>query len=59
MDHIFTSNCPFCGRRGRQWHDKPEAFICPNCNSVFSRFGIVADGRMQEFEEDDDERISN
>ncbi len=43
--------CPVCGTKGRKnWNGEADIFECPNCSSVFSKFGIVAEARkdMQE-----------
>jgi hypothetical protein len=40
---MFNDKCPLCGTRGRLWNETPEAFRCPNCASVFSRYGLVVE----------------
>ena len=40
---MFKDKCPMCGTFGRNWNKEPEAFICPNCMSVFTEFGIIID----------------
>jgi len=39
---LSSNQCPLCGTFGKVWNKEPEAFICPNCLSVFSEFGIIA-----------------
>ncbi len=48
---IMESRCPVCGTSGRIWNREPEVFRCPNCSSVFSKFGIVLESEreMHEF----------
>ncbi len=48
---MFKANCPMCGTHGRIWNNKPEVFICPNCSTLYSRFGIV-------IESEEDEKIN-
>jgi rubrerythrin len=38
---LFDYNCPTCGTYGKLWNKQPEAFICPKCSTVFSKFGVV------------------
>ena len=40
--------CPLCGTNGRVWNKKPEVFICPNCSSLFSEFGLVMEAQKEE-----------
>ncbi len=40
--------CPVCGTKGRKnWNGESDVFECPNCFSVFSKFGIVAEARKE------------
>lgn len=48
---MFSNTCPFCGVKGRKWHREPEAFMCPNCRSIFSKFGVIAGKEEIEFDE--------
>lgn len=56
VGNMLKRHCPHCGTFGKPWNKKPEAFICPNCLSVFSEFGIIA---QPDFEEHEDELISS
>jgi len=50
-DHIknmFKDKCPLCGTSGKAWKKDPEVFSCPNCSSLFSRFGLVIDPRQDD-----------
>jgi ribosomal protein L37AE/L43A len=38
---IGKRRCPNCGVKGKIWRRKPDVFVCPNCNTFFSEFGIV------------------
>ncbi len=38
---MSTHKCPLCGTFGTLWNKKPKVFICPNCYSIYSPFGIV------------------
>jgi hypothetical protein len=40
---VFTNKCPLCGTQGTVWNKSPEAFRCPNCASIFSRYGMVVE----------------
>ncbi|MBI4173209.1 MAG: hypothetical protein HY519_00645 [Candidatus Aenigmarchaeota archaeon] len=41
----MADKCPLCGTCGKLWHKEPAAFMCPNCDSVYSEFGIVIDSQ--------------
>ncbi|MBI2676108.1 MAG: hypothetical protein HYX24_06630 [Candidatus Aenigmarchaeota archaeon] len=36
-----NSSCPMCGTFGKMWNKAPEVFLCPNCSSLYSEFGLV------------------
>lgn len=36
-------NCPVCGTKGKNWKGENDVFECPNCSSVFSKFGIITE----------------
>ena len=38
---MFSSKCPLCGTPGSLWHKQPEAFMCPNCDTIYSKYGLV------------------
>ncbi|MEM5798692.1 MAG: hypothetical protein QXP39_01420 [Candidatus Aenigmatarchaeota archaeon] len=38
---MFVGKCPVCGTSGKIWKKKPEVFICPNCDAIFSNFNII------------------
>lgn len=38
---MLSEKCPICGTHGKLWNKKPDAWQCPNCDSIFSRFGMV------------------
>lgn len=40
---MFTEKCPLCGTKGKVWNEKPEAWQCPNCSSIYSRFGLIVE----------------
>jgi hypothetical protein len=41
-------NCPICGTKGKvKWEPDEGVFECPNCSSIFSKFGIVAEARKE------------
>lgn len=44
---MFADKCPVCGTQGKAWHKKPEAWKCPNCCSIFSRFGIIVESEKE------------
>jgi ribosomal protein L37AE/L43A len=48
---MFTEKCPLCGTHGKLWHKKPEVWQCPNCASIFSKFGVVveSENEMEDF----------
>lgn len=47
----FQSKCPLCGTQGKEWNKREEIFQCPNCSSVYSKFGVVVERQSdaQEF----------
>jgi len=38
---MFKGKCPLCGTSGKIWKKNPQVFICPNCKSIFSDFGLI------------------
>jgi len=44
---MFKNKCPFCGTFGKTWSKKPDVFICPNCTTVFSVFGVIAQSESE------------
>lgn len=44
---MFKGKCPLCGTRGILWKKKPEIFVCPSCESVFSHFGFVLEAEEE------------
>lgn len=44
---MFRDNCPLCQTPGKVWHKEPEAFKCPNCFSIYSRFGLIMEAQKQ------------
>jgi ribosomal protein S27E len=38
---MFDTKCPLCGTHGEVWHKSPETFQCPNCASIYSKYGMV------------------
>ncbi|MBL7206222.1 MAG: hypothetical protein ISS36_01335 [Candidatus Aenigmarchaeota archaeon] len=54
---MFNNNCPFCGTKGKNWETDPDVFRCPQCSSIFSKFGVVA-GR-EEIDMDEESVLSN
>jgi ribosomal protein L37AE/L43A len=44
---MFTEKCPLCGTHGKIWNRKPEVWQCPNCASIFSRFGLVMESERE------------
>jgi len=47
---MFKCTCPICGTNGKRWNKKPEVFMCPNCASLFSRFGFVLEPDIEQDE---------
>jgi len=45
---VGTKSCPACGIAGKNWKDSGSIFICPNCSTIFSEFGIVSRGEDRE-----------
>lgn len=48
----FQDKCPMCNINGRLWDKEDEIFQCPNCSTLFSRFGLLLDNHKnpeQEF----------
>jgi hypothetical protein len=39
--------CPICGTVGRIWNKKPQVFICPNCLTFYSEFGMVMQSKIE------------
>jgi ribosomal protein L37AE/L43A len=39
--------CPLCGTKGKGWKGEEGVFECPNCSSVFSKFGVVAESQKE------------
>ncbi len=48
---IGKRRCPNCGVKGKLWRRKPNVYICPNCKTFFSDFGIVLSSRVREEED--------
>jgi ribosomal protein L37AE/L43A len=44
---VFTEKCHVCGTTGKLWQKKPEVWKCPNCQSVFSHFGVVLETEVE------------
>ncbi len=48
---MFQNKCPVCGTIGRIWNKKtakdPEVFLCPNCYSLYSEFGMVLESQRE------------
>jgi hypothetical protein len=44
---MSQSRCHLCGTYGKIWDKKPDVFICPNCYSIFSEFGIVLESKKE------------
>jgi uncharacterized Zn finger protein (UPF0148 family) len=44
---MFQNKCPQCGIFGRLWNKEPEVFVCPNCSSLFSKFGFVLEAEKE------------
>jgi len=38
---MFNGKCPICGTEGRLWLKAPDIFVCPNCEAIFSNFGLL------------------
>ncbi len=43
----FLNKCPMCATEGKLWHREPVVYHCPNCTSMFSRFGIVLERQKE------------
>jgi hypothetical protein len=48
---MFEGKCPMCGTSGRVWNRDPEVFMCPNCSSLYSQFGMVLEPESKEMPE--------
>ena len=46
----FHDKCPLCGTHGKVWNKKEEIFQCPNCSSVYSKFGLVVESQHEAHE---------
>ncbi len=44
---MFQNKCPLCGTYGKSWNREPEVFVCPNCDSIYSEFGIVIESSKE------------
>jgi rubredoxin len=44
---MFNEKCPLCNTHGRLWNKEPEAWLCPNCSSIFSQFGLVVESERE------------
>lgn len=44
---MFKDRCPLCNTAGKKWNRKPEVWVCPNCSSLFSKFGIVLESEKE------------
>ena len=42
-----NGKCPMCGTAGKLWHKEPRVFECPNCASLYSRFGLVMEAKKE------------
>lgn len=51
LSMLFSGRCHVCGTQGKLWNKKPEVWQCPNCKSVFSKFGLVVetDAEQEDF----------
>ncbi len=45
---LFHDKCPLCGTPGKEWSRKDEIFQCPNCSSIFSKFGLLVESQREE-----------
>ena len=45
---LFSENCHGCGTKGKLWNKKPEVWQCPNCLSMFSKFGVVVETETEQ-----------
>lgn len=41
------NKCPLCGTFGKEWKEDPQILVCPNCDSVYSEFGIVLESQKE------------
>jgi len=39
-----------CGTRGKEWNKRDEIFQCPNCSSLYSKFGLVVESQKEQNE---------
>jgi len=42
---MFRDNCPLCGTKGKNWKGENDVFVCPNCSSIYSKFGMVIEAQ--------------
>lgn len=42
---VFHNKCPLCGTEGKSWKGDQEVLQCPNCSSLYSKFGLVMEAR--------------
>jgi hypothetical protein len=45
---MFSDRCPLCGTTGKVWNRDPEVFVCPNCSSFYSKFGLVMEPQKEQ-----------
>ncbi|MFH1978703.1 MAG: hypothetical protein ABIJ92_05240 [Candidatus Aenigmatarchaeota archaeon] len=44
---MFEKKCHLCGTSGKRWEREKDVFFCPNCLSVFSVFGVIAEPQKE------------
>jgi rubredoxin len=44
---VFSEKCHICGTKGKLWNKDPEVWQCPNCATIFSKFGIVLEAENE------------
>ncbi len=47
---ISDDRCPNCGVLGREWEGDENAFVCNSCETIFNKFGIIAQRGKREVE---------
>jgi hypothetical protein len=52
----MNDKCPLCGTSGKIWHREPKVFVCPNCYSYYSKYGLVLENISGDEEDNEEAR---
>ena len=44
---MSAEKCPLCGTHGKEWEQERDVFVCPNCSSIYSPFGLVLENKKE------------